>query len=199
MRDVDRNYRVKLIARRDANISTLDDLAGKTMVFGSCDSADATVLPVYFLKKEGLSFDKVKVCSLHDEVDALGCPCHSEHHVLKALQEGRGAAGIISAVLWKRLCADQPDQAARFKEVWTSPPFSHCVFTARKDFDKGLGARFTNWPAGPRPAPRRATRRTCRRRLRSPRAGNWASRTWSWRCPSPSASRPAAPTCTAAS
>jgi ABC-type phosphate/phosphonate transport system substrate-binding protein len=48
MRDVDRNYRVKLIVRKDAHISTIDDLVGKTMVFGSCDSGDCTVLPVYF-------------------------------------------------------------------------------------------------------------------------------------------------------
>jgi ABC-type phosphate/phosphonate transport system substrate-binding protein len=27
--------------------------------------------------------------------------------------------------------------------VWTSPPFSHCVFTAAAEFDKGLAARFT--------------------------------------------------------
>ena len=27
--------------------------------------------------------------------------------------------------------------------VWTSPSFSHCVFTASKDFDKTLAARFT--------------------------------------------------------
>ena len=27
--------------------------------------------------------------------------------------------------------------------VWTSPSFSHCVFTAAKDFDKTLAARFT--------------------------------------------------------
>src|SRR5262249_36264840 len=40
MRDVDRDYRVKLIVRKDARVSTLDDLAGKTMIFGSSDSAD---------------------------------------------------------------------------------------------------------------------------------------------------------------
>jgi len=27
--------------------------------------------------------------------------------------------------------------------VWTSPSFSHCVFTAAKDFDKTVAARFT--------------------------------------------------------
>src|SRR5262245_2647697 len=37
MRDVDVNFRVKLLARQDAGVSRLEDLAGKTMVFGSCD------------------------------------------------------------------------------------------------------------------------------------------------------------------
>ncbi|HZT83174.1 MAG TPA: PhnD/SsuA/transferrin family substrate-binding protein [Gemmataceae bacterium] len=143
MRDVDRNYRVKLIVRKDANVSTLDDLAGKTMVFGSCDSADCTVLPIHFLKKEGVNFDKVKVLSLHKEVDARGIPCHSAQHVWQALVDGRGQAGIIGADMWKNLQTYKPEQARQFKEIWTSPPFSHCVFTARKDFNKETAAKFT--------------------------------------------------------
>lgn len=143
MRDVDVNYRVKLIARKDAGIAGLKDLSGKTMVFGSCDAADATVLPVHFLRKEGVDFDAVKVLSLHDEVDARGCPCHSQEHVLKALQEGRGQAGVIGRDRWAALQKNQPDEAAQFQEVWTSPPFGHCVWTARKDFDKDVGERFT--------------------------------------------------------
>jgi ABC-type phosphate/phosphonate transport system substrate-binding protein len=143
MRDVDLAYRVKLIARKDAAISSLRDLAGKTMVFGSCDSADSTVLPVHFLKKEGVKFDKIKLLSLHDEVDEIGCPCHSEHHVLTALIAARGQAGVLSAELWQALQKSKPDQAAKLVEVWTSPPFSHCVFTARKDFNKETGERFS--------------------------------------------------------
>lgn len=143
MRDVDVNYRVKLIVRKDASIASLGDLRGKTMIFGSCDSADATVLPVFFLRREGVNFDNVKILSLHDEVDAKGCPCHSQHHVWKALVDGRGQAGIISRDLWAKLQKSEPDEAAKFQEIWTSPPFGHCVWTARKDFDKDLGARFT--------------------------------------------------------
>lgn len=143
MRDVDCNYRIKLIVRKDAGISTLSDLHGKTMVFGSCDSAEATVLPVYFLRKEGVNFDRIRLLSLHNEVDQKGVPCHSEHHVLKALLEGRGQAGVISEGLWKHLVAQKPAEADQFKEIWTSTPFSHCVFTAGKDFDKQLGTRFT--------------------------------------------------------
>jgi phosphate/phosphite/phosphonate ABC transporter binding protein len=142
MRDVDRDYRVQLIVRKDAGVSSPADLAGKTMVFGSCDSADCTVLPVFFLKKEGARFDKVKILSLHKEVDAKGVPCHSAQHVWQALLAGRGQAGILGVGMWKRLQAEHPEQAGRFKAVWTSPPFSHCVFTARKDFDKATAEKF---------------------------------------------------------
>lgn len=143
MRDVDVDYRVKLIVRKDANVASLGDLHGKTMIFGSCDSADATVLPVYFLRKEGVDFERVEILSLHEEVDAKGCPCHSQQHVWQALVAGRGQAGVISQDRWANLQKTQPEVAARFQEVWTSPPFGHCVWTARQDFDKELGARFT--------------------------------------------------------
>jgi phosphate/phosphite/phosphonate ABC transporter binding protein len=143
MRDADVDYTVKLIVRKDSGISALSSLAGKSMIFGSCDSADSTVLPVYFLKNEGVQIDKLKIVSLHDEVDEIGCPCHSQHHVLAALVQGRGQAGILSSELWKRLQTEKPAQAALLREVWTSPPFSHCVFTARKDFCKETGALFT--------------------------------------------------------
>ena len=143
MRDVDCNFRSKLIVRKDAGISSLEGLAGQTMVVGSCDSAECTVLPAYFLKKEGVRFDRIKILSLHKEVDRLGVPCHSEQHVLKALLEKRANAGVISANLWKYLQTEKPDVAASFEVIWTSPAFSHCVFTARKDFDKELGAHFT--------------------------------------------------------
>ena len=42
-----------------------------------------------------------------------------------------------------RLSTEKPAELSQFKDVWTSPSFSHCVFTARKDFDRELAARFT--------------------------------------------------------
>jgi len=143
MRDVDRGYRSKLIVRKDAGISTLADLTGKALVLGSRDSADNTVLPTYFLKKEGIDFGKIKVLSLHQEVDERGSPCCSEHHILQALKKGRGQAGIVSELLWKHLSSAKPDEVSQFKDIWTSPSFSHCVFTARQDFDTNLAANFT--------------------------------------------------------
>jgi ABC-type phosphate/phosphonate transport system substrate-binding protein len=143
MRDVDCGFRAKLIVRKDAGISSLSGLAGKTLVLGSRDAAEATVLPLHYLKGEGLDLGKAKVLSLDNEVDLRGNPCSSEVYVLKALEEGRGQAGIISARLWERLKREQPDQVNGLVDLWTSPPFSHCVFTAGAGLDEALGRRFT--------------------------------------------------------
>ena len=50
---------------------------------------------------------------------------------------------IIGERLWNRLSQEQPDQVSGLRALWISPAFSHCVFTASKDFDKGLARRFT--------------------------------------------------------
>jgi ABC-type phosphate/phosphonate transport system substrate-binding protein len=143
MRDVDCNFRSMLIVRADANVRTLGDLKGKTLILGSRQAAEATVLPLHFLKREGLSLSQVKVHSLDGQADLRGNPCSSEVHVLKALQDGRGQAGIIGERLWKHLSQHQPNQVSGLKALWVSPPFSHCVFTASRDFDRGLADRFT--------------------------------------------------------
>jgi phosphonate transport system substrate-binding protein len=143
MRDVDCNFRSVLVVRADANVRSLDELAGKTLILGSRQAAEATVLPVHFLKQEGIDTNKLKVLSLDGEFDRRGNPCSSETHVLKALQGGRGQAGIIGERLWNHLSKEQPDQFSGLRALWVSPPFSHCVFSAAKGFDRLLADRFT--------------------------------------------------------
>ncbi len=143
MRDVDRDFRSKLIVRKDASIAALSGLAGKTLILGSRDAAEATVLPLYYLGREGIDTSKIPVLSLDREMDLRGNPCSSEVHVLQALREGRGQAGIIGERLWNRLQAEHPEQVADLADLWTTPAFSHCVFTARLDFNDQLARRFT--------------------------------------------------------
>ena len=118
------------------------DLTGKQLVLGSTQAAEATVLPLYFLRNEGVDFSKVEIVSLDAEVDGEGNPCASPEHVLRALRDGRGDAGIITVDLWNRE-SDQSSINGEMRQVWTSPPFSHCVFTAAAAFNKDLAARFT--------------------------------------------------------
>lgn len=142
MRDVDVDVRSVLVARADSGIKSLADLSGKKLVLGSSDAAEATVLPLHYLKQEKVNFDKLTIVSLDKEVDFKGNPCCSPSHVLQALHDGRGDAGIVTASLWK-LDASQHSGNANLKPVWTSPAFSHCVFTAPKEFDQAKAKRFT--------------------------------------------------------
>ena len=143
MRDVDCDVRSVLVVRADASIRAPEDLAGKTLVLGSRQAAEATVLPVHFLRRQGVSFDRIKIHSLDGNADLRGNPCSSEVHVLAALREGKGQAGIIGERFWKHLSEYEPGRVSGLKVIWVSPPFSHCVFTASKDFDRELAARFT--------------------------------------------------------
>jgi phosphonate transport system substrate-binding protein len=143
MRDVDCNVRSVLVVRAEASVRTPLDLAGKSLVLGSRQAAEATVLPVYFLRGQGVNFDRIKIHSLDGKSDLRGNPCSSEVHVLAALNEGKGQAGIIGERLWKHLSEHEPDRVSGLKVIWVSPPFSRCFFTASKDFDKDLAARFT--------------------------------------------------------
>jgi phosphonate transport system substrate-binding protein len=142
MRDVDVGVRSVLVARVGLKIKSPADLAGRKLVLGSSQAAEATVLPLHFLKNGGLDFDNVTIVSLDAEVDGQGNPCASPQHVLQALRDGRGDAGIITSNLWNRI-KDEAFARDSLELVWTSPAFSHCVFTAAADFDNQRAARFT--------------------------------------------------------
>jgi phosphonate transport system substrate-binding protein len=151
MRDVDRNVRSVLVARAESTVNSLKDLAGKTLILGSSDAAEATVLPVYYLTKEKVAFDNVTIVSLDKDVDFKGNPCCSPLHVVQALNEGRGDAGIITESLWRATAAEQAANP-KLKLVWTSPAFSHCVFTAPKAFDEKRAERFTELMTAMKPS-----------------------------------------------
>jgi ABC-type phosphate/phosphonate transport system substrate-binding protein len=151
MRDVDCNVRSVLVTRADSSIESLADLAGKRLILGSADAAEATVLPVHYLKKQMLDFDSMTIVSLDKEVDFKGNPCCSPLHVVEALIGGRGDAGIITESVWKAAEAAQSGKPG-LKAIWTSVPFSHCVFTAAKDFDETRAKRFTDLMTAMKPA-----------------------------------------------
>ena len=54
MRDSDRDFRAKIVVRKDAGIAGLADLAGKRLAVGSRDSTQARILPLHFLRREGV-------------------------------------------------------------------------------------------------------------------------------------------------
>src|SRR6185369_5727394 len=93
MRDADRDFRAKVVVRKDAGIRTLADLAGKTLAVGSRDSTQARILPLQFLVEAGVDLSKVRLLPFDTDLGKHGDTGTSELDVLAALHDGRAQAG----------------------------------------------------------------------------------------------------------
>ena len=143
MRDTDLGWETKILAPTGGGIKTLADLRGKTIAIGSKDSGHAAILPVHFLAKEGLVEGKdYKALRFDTDVGKHGDTGTSEVDVLKAILDGRADAGTVGSPFWAGVLEKKLAPAGAVSEVWTSPGYSHCMFTARPGFDEGRRARF---------------------------------------------------------
>lgn len=144
MRNTDRGFTTRLLARADSGISSLQDLRGKRLALGSADSAQAAILPLYYLRRAGLDPTRDLTLVRFDlDVGKHGDTGTSELEVLRALHEGTADAGAVGHVIWLRELEQGHVNSSLVRSVWTSPPYSHCNFTALPDFDPTLAARWT--------------------------------------------------------
>lgn len=144
MRDTDVGFTTKIVARADAGVETLQDLRGHRFAFGSRDSAQAAILPAYFLREEGLDPEKDLVPIRFDlDVGKHGDTGTSELAVVRVVETGEADAGALGDVTWIRLVAEGQVDTRRVRPIWTSPGYCHCNFTALAGFDEELASRFT--------------------------------------------------------
>jgi ABC-type phosphate/phosphonate transport system substrate-binding protein len=142
MRDSDRDFRAKLVVRRDAGIRGPRDLGGKTLAVGSRDSTQARILPLYFLEEEGAPLDSCRILVFDTDLGKHGDTGTSELDVLAALHEGRAQAGTVGDLVWAAEQAAGRVDPARLEAVWSTPPFDHCMFDALPTLHPEAGAAF---------------------------------------------------------
>lgn len=143
MRDTDLGWTTKIIALRGGPIRSVQDLRGKKVALGSRDSGHAAILPVHFLQGVGLAVDKDYEALRFDlDVGKHGDTGTSEVDVLKAILDGRADAGAVGSPFWSGVLDKKlvPDNAV--VDVWTSPAYSHCMFTARVGLEAERADRF---------------------------------------------------------
>jgi phosphonate transport system substrate-binding protein len=141
MRDSDRDFRSKVIVRRDAGITSVDGLAGRRLAVGSRDSTQARILPLYFLGQAGLDLERVQLVPFDPDLGKHGDTGTSEIDVVQAVHDGRADAGTIGDLVWAMLQAAGRVQSDVVEVMWTSPPFDHCMFDALASFpDKTVEA-----------------------------------------------------------
>jgi len=135
MRDSDRDFCAKIIARTDRQIRSLRDLEGKTLAVGSADSTQARILPLYFLSQENVDLQLVKLLAYDTDVGKHGDTGNSEIDVLRALRDGLADAGTIGDLVWVNEQAAGHVDANQLKVLWTTPGFDHCMFDAHPDLE----------------------------------------------------------------
>ena len=143
MRNTDQDFTTRLIARNGSGVSGLSDLRGKRLAVGSADSAQAAILPLFWVREAGLDPDEdLDLVRFDTDVGKHGDTGTSELQVLQALQDGSVDAGMVGHAVWLSEQAEGRVNTSLLSSVWTSPPYSHCNFTALPDFDAELASRW---------------------------------------------------------
>jgi ABC-type phosphate/phosphonate transport system substrate-binding protein len=119
------------------------------LALGSRDSGHAAILPVHFLEREGLFEGKdYRTIRFNSDVGKHGDTGTSEVEVIRAVLDGRADAGAIGSPFWKTVQTQHLVPEGALTEIWTSPPFNHCMFTARPDLDPSLDKQFVEALSG---------------------------------------------------
>jgi ABC-type phosphate/phosphonate transport system substrate-binding protein len=143
MRDTDIDWMTKIVAVNGGPVRSLADLQDRTVALGSRDSGHAAILPVHFLEQEGLVEGRhYRTLRFNSDVGKHGDTGRSEVDVLRAVLDGRADAGAVGSPFWKTVQGEQLVPQGALTEIWTSPPYNHCMFTARPDFDPELERQF---------------------------------------------------------
>ena len=143
MRDTDLGWTSKIIALNGGPVRTINDLRGRVLALGSRDSGHAAILPVHFLAGLGLAEGRdYRTLRFDTDLGKHGDTGTSEVDVLRAVLDGTADAGAIGGPFWSGVQEKALAPAGSVSEVWTSPPYSHCMFTARPGLDDEIGRRF---------------------------------------------------------
>ena len=130
-RERDRHFTSKFITA-DPAVKSLRDLQGKTFAFGSVSSTSGSLMPRYFMLKEGIVpeqfFSHVAYSGAHDATAAW-------------VQAGKADAGVLNASVWDKLVATGKVDTRRVKVFATTPPYYDYNWTVRGNLDPALTAK----------------------------------------------------------
>lgn len=143
MRDTDIGWMTKIVAVAGGPVSAPADLRNRTLALGSRDSGHAAILPVYFLEQQGMREGKdYRTLRFDSDVGKHGDTGTSEVEVVRAVLDGRADAGAIGNPFWNTVRTERLVPEGGLREIWTSPAYHHCMFTARPDLDLALERKF---------------------------------------------------------
>ncbi len=129
MRDTDLTFQTLLVSRAGAGLRGPLDLGGRRLALGSRDSAQAAILPVYFLRREGLRHQDVELIRIDSDLGKHGDTGRSELDAIRLVLDGDADAAAIGNTTWEAIGRDELMPGA-LEAFWASPTYCHCNFTA---------------------------------------------------------------------
>ena len=136
MRDTDLGWMTKIVAVTGGPVTTLANLKNRTLALGSRDSGHAAILPVHFLEQQGMrEGSDYRTLRFDSDVGKHGDTGTSEVEVVRAVLDGRADAGAIGSPFWNTVRTERVVPEGALREIWSSPAYNHCMFTARPDLN----------------------------------------------------------------
>ncbi len=130
-REQDQQFTSKFITA-DPQVKSLQDLKGKTFAFGSVSSTSGSLMPRYFMQKDGIVpeqfFSRVAYSGAHDATVAW-------------VQAGKVDAGVLNASVWQKLVDSGKVDTAKVKVFATTPTYYDYNWTVRGNLDPALAEK----------------------------------------------------------
>ncbi len=127
-REQDEKFTSKFISA-DPAVKSLQDLKGKTFAFGSVSSTSGSLMPRYFMQKDGIVpeqfFSRVAYSGAHDATVAW-------------VQAGKVDGGVLNASVWQKLVDAGKVDTAKVKVFATTPTYYDYNWTVRGTLDPAL-------------------------------------------------------------
>lgn len=137
MRDTDRDRVSHWVVKSGGTIHSVSDLKGRVVAVGAKDSPQSHLIPVQFLRNQGLEPGRdVNVRRFDRLVGKHGDHVGGEKDAFECLQRGEADAAAMIDLNWNAWTADGTVDPTRYRILATTDHFDHCVFTVRKDFDR---------------------------------------------------------------
>ena len=128
MRDTDLTFSTVFVTRPGSGLRDITDLKGRRLALGSRDSAQAAILPVYFLRGAGLTESDVDLLRIDSDLGKHGDTGRSELDAIRAVLDEQADAAALGITTWEAIGRDELMPGA-LESFWQSPQYCHCNFT----------------------------------------------------------------------
>lgn len=124
----DENFRGIFLVRKDSNIKKVTDLKGQPVSFPAPTALAATMMPQYYLQKNGLNV------MTDIEIKYVG----SQESSIMNVMLGNTKAGATWPPPWRALAKERPELEKELKVIWQTKPLPNNGLVVRDDVDKAI-------------------------------------------------------------